>query len=247
MSTNISPLFYRKIKVPDENEKSIKLFYDKHSKKLICVSETALSIYDKKGIILKKKVNFQTKSNLISVSVDKMLRYCLLLSETNSLILLSLDSLKSKDMSLDSRAIGHLFISVYCCPIPLHNEVTRFCVIQETKMVIYKVIISKKDEITLSEVFKNKLSSFKSFCYNPVFLVLCIEKNDLIFDLYNLANEKFYSKQFEFVLPLKKERKSTFQKVFSFIKMESKNDRPVKKVNRKHLYYLSTQCFLEKM
>ena len=244
MSSYISPLFYRKISLPIENELKFnrQIFYDKHSKKLICFTEKHLIVYDKRGEVVKKKVNFELNFKVFNVSIDKMLKYSLLTLENNFVLLLNLTTLKTQQISPDSKVIGHFFISVYCCVNPYHNEITRFCLISQNNIIIIK--LNNKDEYI--ELYKNKLNHIKGFCYNPVFLILCLEKYDLIFNFYNLANDKFYSKPFEFMLPLKKERKSTLQNFFSFMGKIDKNEKP-QKINKKNPYFRKTQYFLEKM
>ena len=246
MSTKISPLFYRKLSLNSEcTDESIQLFYDKHVKKILFFTTKELLIYNKRADHLKKKINFCHKEPIKNVSLDKLMRYVLLLTQTNSITILNLDKLNSQVIQTDNKIINTFFINVNCCPNTSHNEIVRLCVITENKLIFYKINQIEKDKIT--EVSKVKLNNLQVCCYNSTFLILIIEKPEYLYDFYNLANEKFYSKPFEFALPLKKSRKSSFNSFFSFSKKENKPQEKTGKLRRKTIFYRQTQIFLEKV
>ena len=246
MSTNISPLFYKKLGLISEgSDESIQLFYDKHVKKILVFTSKELLIYNKRGNHLKKKINYSHKEHIKNVSLDKLLRYVILFNQTNSLTLLNLDKLNSQVIQLDNKIINTFFINVNCCPNSSHNEIVRLCVVTENKLIFYKINHLEKDKIT--EVTKVKVNNLQVCCFNSTFLILVIEKPEYLYDFYNLANEKFYSKPFEFALPLKKSRKSSFNSFFSFSKKENKPQEKTGKLRRKKIFYRQTQIFLEKV
>jgi hypothetical protein len=160
--------------------------------------------------------------------------------------ILNNEKLTLQQLTFEGKILLHFFINVNCCPNPSHNENIKFCVVTEHRLSFFKINPLEKDKII--EISKIKLSVFKNCAYNPIILVLVIEKPDFIYDFYNLASEKFYSKPFEFTLPLKVQRKNALQSFFSFGKKESKSGETEKKPRvRKHNSFHQTQFFIEKM
>jgi hypothetical protein len=244
----VSPIQFKKLDFSkfDNSGEIPFVFYDKFSKNLIQFSDATIKIYNKKATNLKKSVNLKLDCEKINlVAVDKHLRYMIILLDYRMTLIINLGTETVSDiLHYDfSSVLGMFFItntsSFHAC------DDLRFAIIFVDKLVFFKITFVPNESI--NEMKTVKLSSILNFYYNCRFMVLVLEKNEKVFDFYNLSSKKFYTKTHTFNYSSKFRRETSIGRLFTvFSRSSSRLEGFVDMQNSsKFNLYKKTQFFLE--
>ena len=255
-----------KDKEEENNDESI-FYYDRYSRKIFDVNKEGIRIYNRKAKNLKSNIfiNLQ-KEYIISISVDKELKYllCLLLVqekekdkeiEKHRLVLIN----SAQNISIDkieddfSYLLGMFFIGKINNLINFdsnnnQNDLYDFCIIHCDRVMFYG--IEKKGN---NKEYIKKLSSInisgtnliKDFCFDFKHKILCLIKLDLSLSFFILSNRKNYKNEIKpkvgYIKTIKE--RSSLKGMFRRLSLEQKKN--VKEHFDNLDKYTETQFYLE--
>jgi len=255
-----------KDKEEENNDESI-FYYDRYSRKIFDVNKEGIRIYNRKAKNLKSNIfiNLQ-KEYIISISVDKELKYllCLLLVqekekdkeiEKHRLVLIN----SAQNISIDkieddfSYLLGMFFIGKINNLINFdinnnQNDLYDFCIIHCDRVMFYG--IEKKSN---NKEYIKKLSSInisgtnliKDFCFDFKHKILCLIKLDLSLSFFILSNRKNYKNEIKpkvgYIKTIKE--RSSLKGMFRRLSLEQKKN--VKEHFDNLDKYTETQFYLE--
>jgi hypothetical protein len=179
-------------------------------------------------------------------AVDKHLRYMLVILDNKMTLIINLRSEKVSDiLHYDfSNILGMFFITNQSGSNQVQEEL-KFCLVLSTKIVYFKICCFPNESI--QEVKTVKINQTSNYLYNSRFMILAIEKSEKHFELFNLSNEKFYSKTHAFHLQNKTIPKpnSSLTKFFGIFNKKNPKQESEKIDLVKESIYKKTQYYLE--
>lgn len=205
----LKQVYLAKNKEDEDNNESI-FYYDRYSRKIFDVNKDGIRIYNRKAKNLKSNIfyNLQNES-LISISVDKELKYllCLLLIQEKEaykhrLILINLFQNKSFDKFEDdfSYLLGMFFIGKINNLINFdnnnnQNDLYDFCIVHCDRVMFYGIEKKSNGQEFCKKLYSINISGanlIKDFCYDFKHKILCLIKLDLSISFHILSNRKNY-------------------------------------------------------
>lgn len=205
--------------------KQSKITYDEYSGKFIQLNDDNIKIFNKKVTNLHKNFDLKLTIKRVNlVTVDKLLRYLLIVIDGQTILIVNLrKSIVCDILQTDcSNLKGIFFLSNDLLFLKSDNNVKKnvisnnnsyntnncyeiyFCLVFYKKIVYYKISANNLEE-SMSEFKSVKLSYIISdYAYDPLFNVLMLHRQDEKnkFELYNLNNKKIIGKSFSYVYPL---------------------------------------------
>ena len=255
-----------KDKEDEEDNESI-FYYDRYSRKIFDVNKEGIRIYNRKAKNFKTNIFINLKDEyLISISVDKELKYllCLLLVqqkekdneiEKHKLVLINSAQNVSCDKIEDdfSYLLGIFFIGKINNLINFdnnnnQNDLYDFCIVHCDRVLFYG--IEKKSNAKecikkLSNISISGTNLIQDFCFDFKHKILCLIKLDLSISFFILSNRKNYKNEIKpkvgYIKTLKE--RSTLKGMFRRISLEQKKH--VKEHFDNLDKYTETQFYLE--
>lgn len=216
MAELISPIIYKKIDLsifPNLNETNHQIFFDKDTNRLLLIDKDNSKVYvlsrDGKKLLLEIPLNFSLKTKIHKVTIDKTMRYMMILEEINSkhgLLIINIQkrSTLTGFVSDFDNLLGFFFINEQIFNTHnIDNELeVKFVLVFVDKICIYRILMKKEEKIEfIKNVNVTQHKKFTKFNYNQKYMVLCIQKEYIVYNasklgfvFFNLSNQKFYQK-----------------------------------------------------
>ena len=255
-----------KSKEDEDNNESI-FYYDRYSRKIFDVNKDGIRIYNRKAKNLKSNIFTNLKNEyLISISVDKELKYllCLLLVqekekdkeiEKHKLVLINSAQNISCDKIEDdfSFLLGMFFIGKINNLINFdnnnnQNDLYDFCIVHCDRVLFYgieKKSNGKEYIKKLSNISISGTNLIQDFCFDFKHKILCLIKLDLSVSFLILSNRKNYKNvitpKVGYIKTIKE--RSSLKGMFRRISLEQKKQ--VKEHFDNLDKYTETQFYLE--
>ena len=255
-----------KSKEDEDNNESI-FYYDRYSRKIFDVNKDGIRIYNRKAKNFKSNIFINLKNEyLISISVDKELKYllCLLLVqekekdkeiEKHKLVLINSAQNISCDKIEDdfSFLLGMFFIGKINNLINFdnnnnQNDLYDFCIVHCDRVLFYgieKKSNGKEYIKKLSNISISGTNLIQDFCFDFKHKILCLIKLDLSVSFLILSNRKNYKNvitpKVGYIKTIKE--RSSLKGMFRRISLEQKKQ--VKEHFDNLDKYTETQFYLE--
>ena len=213
MAELISPIIYKKIDLsifPNLNETNHQIFFDKDTNRLLLIDKDNNKVFvlsrDGKKLLLEIPLNFSLKTKIHKVTIDKTMRYMMILEEINSkhgLLIINIQkrSTLTGFVSDFDNLLGFFFINEQIFNIHnIDNELeVKFVLVIVDKICIYRILMKKEEKIEfIKNVNVTQHKKFTKFNYNQKYMVLCIQKEYIVYNasklgfvFFNLSNQKF--------------------------------------------------------
>lgn len=226
MSGVTSPIIYKKIDLslfPNLNEENHQLFFDKDSNRLLLIdkdnNKVCVLSRDGKKLLLEIPLNFSLKTKIHKITIDKTMRYMMILEELNlkyGLFIINVQKRSSVKVFANDfdNLLGFFFINEQIFNINnINNELeVKFVLVVVDKICIYRILMEKEEKLEfIKSVNVTQQKKYTKFIYNQKYMVLCIQKeyiaynvSKLGFEFFNLSNPKFYQKTSTFKIILDK-------------------------------------------
>ena len=255
-----------KDKEEENNDESI-FYYDRYSRKIFDVNKEGIRIYNRKAKNLKSNIfiNLQ-KEYIISISVDKELKYllCLLLVqekekdkeiEKHRLVLIN----SAQNLSIDkieddfSYLLGMFFIGKINNLINFdinnnQNDLYDFCIVHCDRVMFYGIEKKGNNKEYIKKLSTINISGtnlIKDFCFDFKHKILCLIKLDLSLSFFILSNRKNYKNEIKpkvgYIKTIKE--RSSLKGMFRRLSLEQKKN--VKEHFDNLDKYTETQFYLE--
>ena len=251
----------------DEDNNESTFYYDRYSRKIFDVNKDGIRIYNRKAKNFKSNIFINLKNEyLISISVDKELKYllCLLLVqqkekdkeiEKHKLVLINSAQNISCDKIEDdfSYLLGMFFIGKINNLINFdnnnnQNDLYDFCIIHCDRVLFYgieKKSNGKEYIKKLSNINISGTNLIQDFCFDFKHKILCLIKLDLSISFLILSNRKNYKNvitpKVGYIKTIKE--RSSLKGMFRRISLEQKKQ--VKEHFDNLDKYTETQFYLE--
>ena len=204
-----SPIVYKRLNFnkfanidEDDNDKGT-IVYDEISEKIIQLNDDSIKIFNKKLTNLKKSLSLKlTKNRVNLLTVDKQLRFLLIVVDGKSILVINLRVSKVIDIiNINcSNLKGLFFIG--------NNDTSKqaiFCLMFYQKLIFYKIEIQGKQgeeavEIVHEPKHVNLNYTISDFSYCSYYSVLMLYKQNQKgqFEFFNLNYEKNFSKSYPY-------------------------------------------------